>query len=72
MYIVVETQTTNGQTSVVTPVSYANRNAAEAKYHTVLAAAAVSNVGVHACIMFDETGYPIMHDCYAHGGEVNE
>ena len=72
MYIVVETQTTNGVTSVVPPASYTDINEAQAKYHTVLAAAAVSNVGVHACILFDETGYPIMHDCYAHGEVNNE
>lgn len=68
MYIVVETQTTNGVTSVAPPASYRDMNEAQAKYHSVLAAAAVSNVETHACILFDETGYPIMHDCYEHKG----
>lgn len=66
MYIVVETQTSNGQTAVVPPASYTDRNEAEAKYHSVLAAAAVSNVQTHACIMFTDEGFPIMHDCYKH------
>ena len=66
MFIVVETQTTNGVTAVVPPVSFTDRNAAEAKYHTVLAAAAVSNVETHACIVFTEEGFPVLHDCYKH------
>lgn len=42
MYIVIETQTANGATAVVTPEVYADRNEAESKFHTVLAAAPAS------------------------------
>ncbi|MBQ3330798.1 MAG: hypothetical protein IJG87_06430 [Ruminococcus sp.] len=66
MYIVVETQTNGNTTTVVTPATYADRNAAESKFHTVLAAAAVSNVEKHACIVFTEEGFPVMHECYVH------
>lgn len=38
----------------------------EAKYHEVLAAAAVSDLPVHAAIMFSTEGFPIMHQCYKH------
>ena len=66
MFIVVEMQTSGSSTAIVTPVEYTDRNEAEAKYHTVLAAAAVSDVEKHACIVFTEEGFPIMHDCYRH------
>ena len=70
MYIVVETQTQNGVTAVVQPASYTDRNRAEAKFHTVMAAAAVSNVEIHACIVFTEEGFPVLHDCYKHGDAI--
>ena len=51
--------------------AYDERNAAEAKYHTILAAAAGSSLPVHACIMFSEEGFPLKHECYKHD-PVNE
>lgn len=59
----------NGQMS--TP-SYAfdDRNAAEAKYHTILASAAVSALPVHSCIMFTEEGLTLRSECFKH--EANE
>lgn len=42
----------------------------EAKYHEVLAAAAVSELPAHAAIMFSTEGFPIMHQCYKHGVET--
>ena len=38
----------------------------ESKYHEVLAAAAVSDMKLHAAIMFSEEGYPVMNQCYKH------
>ena len=38
----------------------------EAKYHEVLAAAAVSELPTHAAIMFSTEGFPIMNQCYKH------
>lgn len=66
MYIIVETQTTGGQTAVVTPAAYADKNQADSAYYTKLAAAATSSVPVHAVIMFDEHGMPVRNDCYEH------
>lgn len=66
MFIVVELQTNNGVTSNIV-TAYATRNAAESAYHSILAAAAVSNVEVHAAIVMSEEGYPLMHMAYRHG-----
>lgn len=38
----------------------------EAKYHEVLAAAAISELPTHAAIMVSSEGTPIMHECYYH------
>ena len=38
----------------------------EAKFHEVLAAAAVSELPTHSAIMFSTEGFPIMHQCYKH------
>ena len=48
--------------------SYAfdSQQAAEAKYHSILAGAAVSALPVHAAIMFSEEGFPLRHECYKH------
>lgn len=66
MYFVIELQTNNGQTANIV-TSHATREAAESKYHTILAAAAVSNVAKHAAVIISEEGFPIMHQCYIHG-----
>ncbi len=48
--------------------SYAfdSQQSAEAKYHAILAGAAVSALPVHAAIMFSEEGFPLKHECYKH------
>ena len=48
------------------------RMKAEAKYHQVLAAAAISELPSHAAIMFTWEGYPIMHQCYYHNVDAND
>lgn len=47
---------------------------AEAKYHEVLAAAAVSELPSHAATIISSEGFPVMHQCYKHEVtvEVNE
>ena len=45
----------------------------EAKYHEILAAAAVSELPSHAAILFTTDGFPLMHQVYKHaagGGEA--
>ena len=68
MYIIIEIQASNqGTVSIVPPLSYSNRNEAEQKYHTCLAAAAVSNVDIHSVSMLNERGESIQHKSYVHG-----
>ena len=66
MFAVIEMQTTNGVTAVVPPATYADRNQAEAKFHTILASAAVSAVEIHSCAVLDERGVAILNHCYYH------
>lgn len=44
----------------------------EAKYHEVLAAAAVSNLPTHSAIMFSAEGFPVMYQSYKHDVETVE
>ena len=39
---------------------------AEAKFHEILAQAAVSDKAVHAAILFTSEGFPCRHECYKH------
>lgn len=65
MYILIEMQTTDNQTgSIVT--AYTDRAAAEAAYHTILAAAVVSPVHYHTVMMVDERGNTIKKEFYRH------
>lgn len=66
-YIVQEMQTTNGVTSLVPPNVYSTRNEADAKFHTILAAAAVSNVEEHSAIMYTQDGGLVRAETYVHG-----
>ena len=52
--------------------TYDNINAAENKYHGVLAAAAVSSVEVHAAALLNDSGLCIKHECYTHPVESGE
>lgn len=47
--------------------TYDNINAAEAKYHSVLAVAATSSVAVHSAVLLNETGFCVKHESYSHG-----
>lgn len=68
MYIVIEIQTSGD--SVATIVNkYADRAEAEARYHGILAAAAVSAVPVHAAVMLTNAGTMVKSDYYRHGEE---
>lgn len=42
---------------------------AEAKFHEILAQAALSDTAMHSAIMFTSEGFPLKHECYKH--EVN-
>ena len=67
-YVVIEAQTNNGSTAVLTTTK-TNLNEAENKYHTVLAAAAISQVEVHSAALLNERGQFIKYECFEHTAE---
>lgn len=66
MYIVMEIQKQNEEQVSTIVNSFTDLNAAENKYHTILAAAAVSTVPLHSSVMFLEDGTEIKHETYQH------
>lgn len=67
MYVVIELQTNEETATIVN--AYADRDVAEQRYHSILAAAAVSNVKTHAAVMLTKDGYYIKSECYTHEQE---
>lgn len=68
MYIVIELQKNGDQLgNLVT--AHQTLAEAEAKYHAVLAAAAVSSVEAHSAILLNAYGVPIKNECYRHDVE---
>lgn len=65
-YIIMETQTSAGTTVIVTPEVIADRNTAEAAFHSKLAYAATSSVEVHSVVMLTEDGRIVRTECYRH------
>ena len=65
MFKIIEMQTTNGTTTHIVTTA-ATRNEAEADYHRVLSAAALSNVEVHSCTILTEEGFQVKVGCYRH------
>lgn len=65
-YIVIELQkNAEGQVANIV-TAFDNLAEAESKYHTILAAAAVSKLPVHSAIIVSEEGFPVKHQCYKH------
>lgn len=65
-YLVTEIQTmADGQVANLTS-SFDDRLQAESTYHSVLAAAAVSQLPLHACMLYTNDGYLIMNANYTH------
>lgn len=65
---IIVTEIQKFESGAMSTPSYAfdSQQAAEAKYHAILASAANSALPVHACIMFSEEGFPLRHECYKH------
>lgn len=68
MFVVMEIQAGNKTATLVN--SYEDRNAAEQKYHSILAAASVSKVPVHSAVMLTKEGYFIKSEVYKHEEEA--
>lgn len=65
-YIVIELQK-NAEGVVSNIVTeHEDLNAAESKYYSILAAAAVSSVPVHSAIIVSEEAFPTKHCFYKH------
>lgn len=72
MYLVVELQTNDqGVTAFLTDVK-ATRQAANQKYHTILAAASVSGLPIHSACILDPTGRCLISECYVNGTREEE
>lgn len=70
-YIVEIQQAANGEFSHLVHWAFdadpdVARLKAESTYHSVLAAAAISNTMSHAAILFTTEGFPLMNQCYKH------
>ena len=72
MYYVIEIQTNADGTHGTLVNNYDDRNAAMAKYHTVLSAAAVSQVLVHACAVLTREGRMVANESCVHPVEKDQ
>ena len=68
MYILIELQTTNGQTANIV-TAFEDKLQAESAYHSVLASAATSSVGIHAAVLLDEKGNLLKREFYRHAAQ---
>lgn len=65
MFIIIEIQ--NDGTNVGTIVTKKDtRDEADATYHTILAAASVSNVAIHSAVMLTGDGGYVCHETHYH------
>ena len=64
MYFVLEIQI--NETGSILPYAFENLADAEAKYHSILAVAAKSNVPKHSAVLMAENGITIKHEYYFH------
>ena len=63
-YIIIEMQTTNGTTAIVTPVTYANAINAEAAFLEKCAYARLSGLDCHSVVLMDHTGKVIARKAF--------
>lgn len=66
MIILQEIQTNGESVTLLPPVVYSDRLAADSAFHAVLSAAAVSPVNYHTVMMYDELGNIIRKEYYEH------
>lgn len=72
-YIIIETQTTNGVTAVVTPIEQrADFNEAVSVWHGKCAVAAISAVEHHAVTLLNERGDKVKYECFDHEQPAEE
>ena len=66
-YLVIEIQTDSGTTSTLT-YQYQDLALANQKYYSILSAASVSSVDVHAAMIVDERGFLVKNESFDHRG----
>ena len=66
MYIVIEIQTNPNGTVGNIVNAFATKDASFQKFHTILAAAAVSSLPVHAAVILDNKGLQIAAQAFEH------
>lgn len=71
-YLVMEIQKWDTGAVQTPTYAYDNINSAEAKYHSILATAAVSSLPVHSCVLLNESGFCIKSQSYNHEAEAEE
>lgn len=65
MFIIIELQTTNGQTANIVTTK-PTKDEAMSVYHTILASASISKVEYHTAVVMDEQGQYLARECYTH------
>lgn len=65
-YLVIEIQKFPEGSMSTPSFAFDSLNSAEAKYHAILSAAAVSSLPVHSAVLMNETGYVIRSQSYTH------
>ena len=66
-YLIIEIQKSNEGPVAITPVEILEtRDAAEHRFHTILASAAISQVNVHSVVMLDDNGDTVRKESYYH------
>lgn len=66
MYIIQEIQTNDNTTALLPAITKTDKNEMESAMHSILASAAVSDVEIHAVIVYDEHGNTIKREYYEH------
>ena len=67
MFLVIELQKNGDQLAHLETVCSTSAEA-ESKYHQILAAAAVSEVGVHSAVILGDDGFTYKSESYKHEG----
>ena len=65
MFVVTEIQKNGENASPITTL-YTDKEAAYNKYHTILAAAAISEIPEHSAILVSEEGSYVLHEKFTH------
>ena len=68
-YLVIELQTNTDGTMSSQVTSYDDRDQAESKFHTVLAAAAISSKPIHSAMLITAEGFTLETKFYKHPSE---